>query len=284
MMYVHHFSTVNIQQDQEVDIKSECKKVAPSFVRRTDRFIQLGLLGVSGIKHQCNIAKETALFMASGQGNLSVFNRLCQQRYVEQVPPKPVDFINSLSNTAGFYIANYLGLKSKNINLAQQGFVVENTLLLAKASLLTQQEQQILVGGVDERSDVSNQPHDYLKLPNGSSLGDGSNWMLLNRHRVGAIAAIDLHNQLFDEQALRLYLAENRIFSHVAFGYRIHGELINAMVDEMDYQYFNYQQHCDFYETNALFALNLFMEKQKGHLVFIDNFESKYRVITLNVY
>ncbi|WP_375320903.1 hypothetical protein [Aliivibrio logei] len=183
MMYVHCVSSVNIKQDQDVDVKAECKKVAPSFVRRTDRFIQLGLLGVSGIKNQQELDKNTALFMVSGQGNLSVFNRLCQQRYVEKTPPKPVDFINSLSNTAGFYIAKYLELESKNLNLAQQGFAIENGFLLADASLKTKQEETILLGGVDEGVEQSNNPYGYLGLSANTPIGEGSNWMLLSANK-----------------------------------------------------------------------------------------------------
>lgn len=288
MMYVHCIASVNIKQDQDIDVKAECKKVAPSFVRRTDRFIQLGLLGVSGIKEQQELDKKTALFMVSGQGNLSVFNRLCQQRYVENMPPKPVDFINSLSNTAGFYIAKFLGLESKNLNLAQQGFVVENALLLADASLKNQHEQNILLGGVDERVEQSNDPHCYLDLSEDTVIGEGSNWMLLSASKNGAKAKIDVLPQQFNQQSLLVYLTsllttQTFFATHVAFGQRVSNALVTRVMDVVPSDLFDYQPFCDFYETNQLYALNLFIEEQQGCLLFIDGFEGRYRVITLTL-
>ena len=159
--------------------------------------------------------------MVSGQGNLSVFNRLCQQRYVENMPPKPVDFINSLSNTAGFYIAKFLGLESKNINLAQQGFVVENALLLADASFRTKQERQVLLGGIDEQVDMTNNPHDYLGLPRSTALGEGSNWILLSGEADGAQATIEIVAQQFNQNTLLAYLTLLSPTTHVAFGQRV---------------------------------------------------------------
>ena len=39
----------------------------------------------------------------------------------------------------------------------------------------------------------------------------------------------------------------------------------------------------DFYETNALFVLNCYIEKEQGSFAYIDYFNSIYRVITLNL-
>ena len=89
------------------------------------------------------------------------------------LPPKPVDFINSLSNTAGFYIAKYLELESKNLNLTQQGFAIENGFLLADASLKTKQEETILLGGVDEGVEQSNNSYRYLGLSANTPIGEG---------------------------------------------------------------------------------------------------------------
>lgn len=283
MMYVHCVASVNIKQDQDVDVKAECKKVAPSFVRRTDRFIQLGLLGVSGIKEQQELDKNTALFMVSGQGNLSVFNRLCQQRYVEEMPPKPVDFINSLSNTAGFYIAKFLGLESKNLNLAQQGFVVENALLLADASLKNQQEQKILLGGVDERVDYCNDPHGYLDIPTDTAIGEGSNWMLLNADNQNALATLDVVTLIFNNAEIIEYLHCQTEVTHVAFGPRMSERCSKSLLSRVNISQFECSEALDFYETNALYVLNSYIDTKQGCLVYIDCFNDLYRVITLNV-
>ncbi|GLR75083.1 hypothetical protein GCM10007855_19570 [Aliivibrio sifiae] len=283
MMYIHCTASVNIRQDQNVDVKAECKKVAPAFVRRTDRFIQLGLLGTASIKEQKTLDKNTALFMISGQGNLSVFNRLCQQRYLEEVPPKPVDFINSLSNTAGFYIAKFLDLESKNLNLAQQGFVIENALLLANANLSSKREDRILLGGVDERVDVNNNPHGYLDLPTETALGEGSNWMLLSANKQDALATVDVLTLAFDSTGVIEYVNNQVEVTHVAFGQRMPNSCSELILSSINIPPFECNEVADFYETNGLFVLNSYIKSKQGCLAYIDYFNDIYRVITLNV-
>ncbi|MGF1904530.1 hypothetical protein [Aliivibrio salmonicida] len=289
MMYVHRVSTLNIKQDETFDTKVECKKVASGYVRRTDRFIQLGLLGASGLLKEKDgielggIDKNTAVFMVSGQGNLAVFNRLCHQRYIEEMPPKPVDFINSLSNTAGFYIAKYLGLESKNLNLAQQGFVVENALLLVHANLKLGKETQVLLGGIDEKPENNTLPHAYLDLPIHQAIGEGANWMLLSGDFKNALASIEVSSYQFDSTTIVDYIASRSDITHVAFSQRIPNAISEQLVSQINIPQFDGLDEYDFYETNALFVLNCYIEKEQGSLAYIDYFNSIYRVITLNL-
>jgi len=281
-MYVHRISTINIKQDENFDVKAACKKEASAYIRRTDRFIQLALLGVSGIVKSGDIEKKTALFMTSGQGNLAVFSRLCYQRYIENVPPKPVDFINSLSNTAGFYIAKYLGLESRNLNLAQQGFVVENALSLAEANLKGGQETQILLGGVDEKPDDESDPYSYLDLPECQNVGEGSNWVLLNNYSQGALAQLTVVSQPFNRQSVIEYVKNQQGITHVSYGHRVSNRMRERLMSEIGIEKFDCFGQYDFYETNALFVLNRYIEEEQGHLVYIDYFKDVYRVILLN--
>jgi hypothetical protein len=281
MIYVHRTSSFNLRQNETLDIKIECKKVAPAFVRRTDRFIQLGLLGVAGIAKFGDIDVNTALFMTSGQGNLAVFNRLCFQRYVEQVPPKPVDFINSLSNTAGFYIAKYLGLESKNLNLAQHGFVVENALLLVKASLDTGQETQILLGGVDEKPEQKSLPHSYLDVATNQAIGEGSNWMLMNNKEQDAVASIEVITSVLDGSKLIDYIIKQSDITHIALSQRINEDHAKQLILTMGKPMFNCLDMYDFYETNMLFVVNSYIEHKDGLLAYIDYFDGDYRVVLI---
>ncbi|GGB12841.1 hypothetical protein [Agarivorans gilvus] len=279
MIYVQRCSGINLRQDDQLNIKAECKKVAPAYVRRTDRFIQLGILGIAGLAQQGALEPNTPLIMTSGQGNLAVFKRLCVQRYVEQVPPNPVDFINSLSNTAGFYIAKYLGLASKNLNLAQQGFVVENALLLAKAHLDSGQYSQLLLGGVDEKPEADSLPHRYLDLDPKQAIGEGANWLLLSAHEQGAIATIELVIETFSLAEILVYLAEYANFEQLAFSQRIPLECVKQLSQTLAKPLFNCQDNYDFYETNILFVMNSFIRQGSGRLAYIDYFSGDYRVV-----
>lgn len=283
MIYVQRCSGINLRQDDQLNIKAECKKVAPAYVRRTDRFIQLGILGIAGLAQQGPLEPNTPLIMTSGQGNLAVFRRLCEQRYVEQMPPNPVDFINSLSNTAGFYIAKYLGLKSKNLNLSQQGFIVENALLMAKASLDSGRHDQLLLGGVDEKPAAESLPHRYLGLDLKQAIGEGAHWLLLSANEQGAIATIEVVPEAFGLAEMIAYLRKNANFEQLTFSQRISLAALEQLREELAKPLFSCREAYDFYETNILFVMNSFIQQASGRLAYIDYLNGDYRIVWLNV-
>ncbi len=284
MIYIQQVALINHQQPEDVDVKAICKKVAPKFVRRTDRFIQLGILGVAQIQDKQAISENTALYLTSGQGNISVFKRLCDYRFIEKSPPKPVDFINSLSNTAGFYIAQFLGLNSKNNNLYNHGFVVEMALTLASSDLKLKKEQQILLGGVDQLFEPAEIAKQYLGLKPDVELGEGSNWMLLNREKENALASLEIITQSMNLQQVKAFMRSVEGDYQVAFALRCSELDINELMAKAEQTRFTYEQRVGFYETVALYALNNFIQTEKGLLLFIDYFEGQFRLIKLNVF
>jgi len=275
-MYIHQISSYYTHRDSAVDIKQECKKVASSYIRRTDRFIQLGILGVSEIE---NLASDTALYLVSGQGDLSVFNRSCEQRYIDKTPPKPVDFINSLSNTAGFYLSKYLELDSENLNLSHHGFVVENALRLAQAKFNLNQDKQILLGGIDERPCEKTSPNDYLGLAEEVKIGEGSSWLLLNQEESNALAQIIDVSETMSLDGLQHYLDSIHEPCYIAISDRIDDSLRanihrRTLLELIDIK-------CDFYETKSLYVINQFIASNRGTLRHINYIDGKYCVVTL---
>ncbi|KLN66127.1 hypothetical protein [Vibrio sp. VPAP30] len=275
-MYIHQVSSFYVHRDPAVDIKQTCKKVAANYIRRTDRFIQLGILGVSGITE---LPSNTALYLVSGQGDLSVFNRSCQQRYIDKTPPKPVDFINSLSNTAGFYISKFLGLDSTNLNLSHHGFVVENALRLSDAKLSLGRETQILLGGIDEQPSETTSPHDYLGLDKQVMIGEGSNWLLLSNNKDNALAQVVHVSEMMELEGLTQYLDAIVEPCYVALSERVDDALRTLVKDS---EWLNlFEVTCDFYETNSLYAINQFIDSSLGKLQLINCLDGKYRVTVI---
>ena len=286
MIYIHQVGCINFKETQSVDIKSECKLVAPKFIRRTDDFIQLAILGVEQIQRQAAISANSAVYLTSGQGNLGVFQRLCEHRFLEKSPPKPVDFINSLSNTAGFYISQFLHLKSKNSHLSHLSFVVEMALLLAKSDLLLNKEEQILLGGVDQLLPSREFSQASLGLKCSDKLGQGSNWMLLSKIPKNALAMINLTNNEMSIEELKVYLAHLKLSGRdyqLAFSLLINQDNIDIILKQADSCRFHYELDVGFYETVVLYALNQFILHEKGALIFVDYFDGKYRAIELEV-
>lgn len=281
MIYIHKSGSVNVKEDEYFDVKAAWKEISPSMIRRTDRFIQLALLGAYKSIGQEKLLEETALYMASGQGNLAVFKRLRDQRYVHKQPPKPVDFINSLSNTSGFYVAQFFGFHGKNLNVSRHGLVVENILLLAQADLELGREQQILVGGVDELQEPLAFTRLTLGLCDERPLGEGSNWLLLSTESEGALASMEVLREEMDSEALKSYLSSVPSETKIAFGQRCSKALSTELSSQYSLELFQYQDSCDFYETSPLYALYSFIEKGSGELLFINTFNERYRLIKI---
>ena len=284
MIYIQQVGIINFKEDQLVDIKSECKKVAPKFIRRTDTFIQLAILGVEQIQRRTAIPDNSALYLTSGQGNTGVFQRLCEQRFIEKSPPKPVDFINSLSNTAGFYISQFLNLNSKISNYANHGFVVEMALLLAESDLRLGQEDSVLLGAVDQYLQPKSFAVDALGLNKQCRLGAGSNWMLLNGYRENALASIAVLPETFNLTEVAEFIDSQSCCTQLAFALRTPESAVNSLLLKGDKKRFIYENSVGFYERVVLYVLNSFVQSETGKLIFIDYFDGCYRLVELNVF
>ncbi len=283
MIYVHKVGTVNRKEGEELDVKGAWKAISPALIRRTDRYIQLALLGAYKAVGDTALDRKTALYMASGQGNLAVFKRLRDQRYIHEQPPKPVDFINSLSNTSGFYVAQFFELHGKNLNVSRLGLVSEMTLLLAQNDLELGKERQVLLGGVDELQEPAAFTRRTLGIDDGTVLGEGSNWMLLSREEAGALAAVEVFKEPMDLAGVKAFVRRAAPTCKVAFGVRCTTAMIDAILEEEPHERFDYETECGFYETNTLYALNCFIEEGEGELLFINVYEANFRLIKVNL-
>ena len=284
MIYVHKVGSVYHKEGEVLDVKAAWKAVAPKMIRRTDRFIQLALLGAHKAVGELTLSKNCAIYMASGQGNLAVFKRLRDQRYIHKQPPKPVDFINSLSNTSGFYVAQFFGITGKNLNVSRLGFVAETTLLLAQNDLELGREEEILLGGVDELQTPVDFTRRTLGLCDERQLGEGSNWMLLSAHKDSALASLDVEKKMLDFDTLLHYISIHQGSGYIAFGQRIDSDERESILQKTSTQRELFEATDGFYETASLQLLNDFIEKAWGNLLFIERYKDKYRVIKVDTF
>ncbi len=279
MIYVHNMGSLNFKEGESIDVKAVLKEATGQPFRRSDRFIQMALLGAYRAVGGKRLANDTALYMASGQGNLAVFNRLRDQQYVLKQPPKPVDFINSLSNTAGFYVAQFLGLYGKNLNLTHHGFVAYMTLLLAQNDLNVGAQKQVFVGGVDELLEPVSFTKKFLGICDEKELGEGSNWMLLNTVPEGSLGSVDVLDTVYSFSELKKFLGTIEQTTKLAFGLRFNDSAIEELLRENQLGRFDYEESCGFYETAAFYTIIRFLSEAVGEMLFIENFEEDFRLI-----
>jgi len=159
-------------------------------VRRIDRYIELCLLGALRCAQERSLQAETGLFLASQNSALGSVIAVLESIFDEHYPPEPFDFVNTLGNSACFYVAQLLGLSGKSIALSREGFSFEAGLQHALLDLRSGQLQTALVGCVDEAL-LPLSPHraritcDKERLIEGP-LGENSSWLLLSNHSSGA--------------------------------------------------------------------------------------------------
>ncbi|MGI9288521.1 MAG: hypothetical protein ACR2P1_24260, partial [Pseudomonadales bacterium] len=151
--------------------------------RRIDRFIELSLLGsglcASKLPAGIELESQTALFIASGLASMSNVVKVQQQIFLHGEPPKPASFINTLSNSAGYYVARNLGLHGKNIFVSRENSSFEAVLQLAALDFATGASRGVLLGVVDECPPPFAHQRKRMRLGEDAPLAEGSHWFLL---------------------------------------------------------------------------------------------------------
>ena len=82
-------------------------------VRRVGRFIQLALIGAG--RAATGLPAQSAVYLTSGRGDIGSTVETLDAIYRLEQAPRPVSFINSVSNAACFYIAQSLGLRGPGL-------------------------------------------------------------------------------------------------------------------------------------------------------------------------
>ncbi len=96
-----------------------------------NRFILLALIGARKCIHGRSIAADTAVYLTTEHGNLGETATVLDEIYAAHSLPKPFSFINTMSNTAAFYLAQNLGTRGRNITVSSQCLSFERGLDLA---------------------------------------------------------------------------------------------------------------------------------------------------------
>ena len=101
--------------------------------RRIERLILQALLGAAPLKP--HLQSSCGLYLAASYPCRPNMRALLEAVCVQQIQPKPFEFVNSVSNAAGFHVAQRLGLDGPNLFIGAGGQVWSNLLDLAALDL-----------------------------------------------------------------------------------------------------------------------------------------------------
>ena len=187
-MYIHSASAFTGEANADINfLKDEIRRYTQENFRRVNRFILLALLGALQCVHQQPLEAATAVYLTTEDGNLGETADVLDEIYTSRSLPKPIGFINTMSNTAAFYLARNLGIRGRNITVSSQHLSFERGLELLKVDFAGGAERSALIGGVDESS--LSRMNRKEQAGRGWRMVDGSGWFYVKPEKEGACGA-----------------------------------------------------------------------------------------------
>ncbi|MDO3387805.1 hypothetical protein QWI17_18320 [Gilvimarinus sp. SDUM040013] len=155
-------------------------------IRRIDRYIQLCVAGGLACTEKRELPGNTGVYLATRCGAVSTSALVMKTIEAENELPKPLHFINTLGNSAGFYLTQLLQVTGTALVLSKEAHSFEAALLHALMDLSLGKSEYALVGAFDEVAlPVEHQLKRLNFAPDAPALFEGSHWLLLsNQHKA----------------------------------------------------------------------------------------------------
>lgn len=225
-----------ITDDPLPDLKSQLQDSVSKKIRRTDRFIDLALIGSFQCTRNLRLNSDTGIYIGTEQGNIAETIAVAEQIFLRNQLPLPFNFINTLSNTAGFYVAMNLGLDGPNHLISQKEFLFEGILEIAALDLQMKSTTGALLGFIDE---VTQPIHLSLKrqsLPPETKLAEVSAWFYVvpDESPEKEVAYIHEPEEFTSMDDLRTYVKETKDhYDSFSFSYSVSSENQNILQNDL---------------------------------------------------
>lgn len=171
------------------DVRALAKETLGKQVRRVGRFIQLALIGAARCVGAEAPPAHTGIYMSSRRGDLETNLEVLEQFFKHGQTPKPLSFINTVSNASCYYVARHFGLHGRSCFMTGVCFSFEMALQAALLDMQAGVVRSALVGGLDTLATPPEIDRRRLGLAEGAAVGEASHWLWLE---AGTPAAGDL--------------------------------------------------------------------------------------------
>lgn len=183
MLITGHYSLlhrIDAAEPHLVDLNALIARWHPQRVRRIDRYIQLCLAGGLGCVAGRRLPADTGVYLSTNSGAISTPSATMRHIQQQGELPKPLHFVNTLSNSAGYYLTRLLQLNGNAVMVSDSDTSFEAALLHAGLDLLAGRVSTALVGAFDDIAMPIAQQLERMHAPAGTgSLYEGSHWLLL---------------------------------------------------------------------------------------------------------
>lgn len=223
-MYIQRYATYNLPRfENPDDYKDELKKHTNFYLRRSNKFIMLSLLGAHKCMKDVSYPEEVPVYLATESGNIEDTEVVLAQIYHKKAFPKPINFINTMSNVASFYVAQSLNIVGRNIMVSSKNLSFERALELLKAEFLTGTAACGLVGSVDTAVFTNELFEKKFRRPASKyRLVESSSWFYITGDSENALARIDTIKSCKDRDSAEAWIreqsfGENTVYSMGVF-------------------------------------------------------------------
>jgi hypothetical protein len=236
------------------DLKPLVADAVGAPVRRVGRFIQLALIGAGRCAKLTQLVRDTAVYLGSGRGDLEVTIDVMQALLRDGQAPKPLSFINTVSNAACYYVAQNLKLMGRSSFVCNRYFAFESVLQLAALDLQSGGAHTALVGTVDGVVPSLAGHRIRLGLSADTEVADATHWIELRTERssttLGRLVAAE---HFVDRDALNAWLEAQSIDRHwlLATGQFMSTHEASEWADQLKLDVFDYRKDRAYYDSQS---------------------------------
>lgn len=264
------------------------KYIDPMVSRRMSRVVKMGIYAAKECLEDAGVEIPGAIVTGTGLGCIEDTEKFIDNIFRnEEKLLNPTPFIQSTHNTIGSQIALLLKCHNYNVTYSQRGLTFESALFDSMLLLKEKSVENVLLGGVDEITNISYQimkrlghwkkekierAHLLNSNTKGSIAGEGAAFFMLTNKPAeksyARISAVKTINDPMDsdgvKQALNKFLSENEIGIHdidlALLGFNgdknfdsSYNDLMNTSLNKINCGYFKHM--CGEYYTSSSFAL-----------------------------
>lgn len=163
------------------DLKPLIAPWAGERIRRIDRYIELCVAGGLNCVGKQTLPAQTGVYLATRFGAITTSAKVMESIIANGDMPKPLHFVNTLGNTACFYLTRLLGTTGHTLVISQEQFSFEAALFHALMDLQQGNIAAALVGGIDEVTLPLEHQAQRLGVTASGVFTEGTHWLLLEK-------------------------------------------------------------------------------------------------------
>ncbi len=247
-------------EEYSTSLKPEIKAEFGHSIRRIDRFTQLALLGANRCIREIKLEKNTGLYLSSERGSINNSIQAMTEIFRDHATPKPLLFVNTVSNAACFHLAKKFDFQASNQFIARTHFALEGGMKFAALDMHINNINAALIGIVEEFGPPLKAHQERLNLSKDEKPTEFSHWLLLAKDlpNHSPVASIVQLEDSIPFSTLQKRLSECLGCNNI--GDIVYGENVNnEEKDKIEAEY-------SFNRTN-LFTENTSSEKNSGYRI-----------------